>query len=146
MTSAADELADFWSHHPTPSGNGLIAIDAADRDTAEAIADTLSLAGFATAWCEHSDDSILRGAAGCVCDAAAVDERVMQRLTRLRESHPQARIALLLNFPQIAEVHAALAAGADLVAGKPFTVGEFLGQLGELISPAANARRADAAA
>lgn len=146
MTTAADELAEFWSHHPTTCGEGLIAVDAADRDTAEAIADTLSLAGFATAWCADNDAAILRGAAGCVCDAAGLDERVIQRLKRLRDSHSQARIALLLNFPQIADVHAALAAGADLVAGKPFTVGEFLGQLGELISRPAKPRRADVAA
>ena len=68
QTAARDELAEFWSRAGLPSSDGLVSIDAPERDSAEAIGDVVSLGGFAYSWHEGPGDSLVRG-----CDAVVVE-------------------------------------------------------------------------
>ena len=43
VTSTADDLAHYWARQILPWADGLVAIDARDRDTAEGIADALAM-------------------------------------------------------------------------------------------------------
>ena len=105
----------------TPAG--LVVLDTTCWDTADALADVLRSAGFATAWTKFGRHGPqVRGAAAGIWEGRQLDDREVPRLAKFcrRLAVDEAPVLALVDFPRRDRVERARAAGAAVVLGKPW--------------------------
>jgi hypothetical protein len=103
--------------------NGLIHLSTTSRDTAEALADTLYDAGYATVWTPPSQSkAIVRGAAAGIWDGGQLDEREAHGLAAFcrRLALDATPVVALLDFPRRDRCEVGAQLGIASVLGKPW--------------------------
>ena len=132
-TMPNDQRVLSFSQHSSTVGSGLVAIDAAEAETADALADVLRQVGYATAWLGTTGKVDVRGAAAVVWDGGASPLRRIDQAATVVERFSPAPVLALLDFPRSQDLDAAYSAGVSAVVGKPFLLGELCWRLGNLI-------------
>ena len=142
-TGGREEEADLLSRRPSPVGAGLVAVESDDEDSALVLSDVLTSAGYSVAAYTRPRPLKLQGVSAVVLDRAAGDSAAANRVEQLAVQHPGASILALVHFPLPEQIAALEAAGAAAVLGKPFTLGDFLGELTDRVErPTSTATRA----
>jgi hypothetical protein len=106
-----------------PSRRGVVVIRAANRDSSDAIGDTLRHHDFAVAFVPHGNPAtIVRGASCGIWDGGQLDDRDVSDLEAFAHSLARdgAPVIALLDFPRIDRYLAATKLGAAAVLGKPW--------------------------
>jgi hypothetical protein len=115
---------------------GVIQLSAPSRETAEALADVLGCAGFATVWQRSGNiASLVRGAIAGIWDGGQLDEREAGDLAafcrRLDRYHTP--VIAILDFPRRDRVEQAMNCGAVAVLGKPWRMEDLLGTIEQVL-------------
>jgi DNA-binding NarL/FixJ family response regulator len=128
-TAGVDETWLWRSESPLPDQRGLVAIHAASRAFAEALADTVRAAGFATAWLQPGRPIHVRGVAAVLWDGGSVQEERLQELSNVATHFNPAPVIAVVSFPRVGSVRSLQMAGAAAVVSKPFANEELLWQI-----------------
>jgi hypothetical protein len=118
-----------------PSWRGLVSLDVPIRETADALADVLHRAGYATAWqSARTSTPTVRGAVAGVWEGGQLNEREADDLAKAchRLAADGAPVVTLLDFPRRDCVDRALKLGAAVVLGKPWFNHELVATLQSL--------------
>lgn len=127
-----------------PSRRGLIVLRTSRRDNADALADVLHYAGYATTWQHHRRmHTTTRGALAGIWDGGQLSEAEGNDLTAFctQMSHDGAPVVTLLDFPRRDRVDRAYELGAAAVTGKPWFNADLIATL-ELLTSTSHKSRA----
>jgi hypothetical protein len=122
---------------------GLIVLRTPHRDNADALADVLHHAAYATTWQRHTHArTITRGALAGVWDGGQLSEAEAEGLKAFcrQMSHDSAPVITLLDFPRRDRVDHAYELGTAAVVGKPWFNADLLATLEALTSTSRQAR------
>src|SRR5262249_34340434 len=137
--AAADEFPVADGLQKT--NNGLVALNTTCWDTADALADLLRRAGFATAWSPGGSAApALRGVVAGVWEGRQFGPDEVDNLSGFcrRMSVDEAPVLALLDFPRRDRCESARCAGAAMVLGKPWTNANLIAALRGVIERGRN--------
>ena len=116
-------IADIGLRIAAKQSRDLVAICAGYRQTADALADALHRAGYATAWqSRRRSVTVIRGAVAGIWDGGQLNDHEAGDLSAFchRMARDRAPVIALLDFPRRDRVDHALEIGAAVVLGKPW--------------------------
>lgn len=128
---------------------GLVVLQTARWETADALADELRRSGHATVWQRPGGPlAPVRGALAGIWEGGQLDAREAGELQRFcaRLAKDDAPVAALLDFPRFDRNALAAELGAAAVLGKPWSNGDFIATLRHLIAHRQQSRQTPAAA
>jgi hypothetical protein len=108
---------------------GLLAIHAANSETAAALCSAAASRGFGAVWVRSRLDVHVAGAAAAVWDVRSRATGDAKRLAEWRMALGDAPIAALVDFPRDEDCEQLIAAGASFVVSKPFWLADLFGRL-----------------
>jgi len=114
----------------------IVIIQTNIRETAEALSDALTRAGFATAWQRGNRPStVIRGASAAIWIGGQLNDHEAKELRALCLSFTtaQRRVIALLDFPRRDRVDRAMEVGAAAVLGMPWRNADLIGTLDALL-------------
>lgn len=113
------------------AADGLVAIQAANFDMADLLAQACATAGYATVRLHPPGKALAAGVTAAIFDGVECRHEEVAALGRLADEINGAPIVALFDFPRWEDRRRALAAGATSVVGKPLLVADLIWRLEE---------------
>lgn len=108
---------------------GLLAVHAANSETAAALCAAAAGYGFGAVWLRGRLDEHVAGAAAAIWDVRSRTVANAEGLAEWRAARGDAPIAALVDFPRVEDCELLIAAGATFVVSKPFWLADLFGRL-----------------
>jgi hypothetical protein len=136
MNDVAFEFIDKRQLAMSHASNGVVVLSTSHYDSADALSDVLTRAGYATVCQPQCSASMIRGAVAGIWEGGQFNDREAAMLgTFCRRLAPVATpVVALLDFPRRDRVEPALNAGAAAVLGKPWRKADLLDSLQYVIA------------